>query len=172
MLFRSQLGRPTEGLPALEDRRLHLASVLFAERPRAVMGVAQRHVVLGLDRAQARLELGPPAFGRAAFDEGGGTVASDLFVTYVRAGDNLGRLAAGKSEEIKALQPAIQEGREDVLEKYKTKRAMEVLTSKTGEQVEQEESRADQRALDDLTSQRYRGSKRYRGSNGSGDEPQ
>ena len=102
----------------------------------------------------------------AAFDEGDGTVPSDLFVTYVRAGDNLGRLAAGKADDIEALQPAIQEGREDVLEKYKTKRAMEVLTSKTGEQVDQEELRADQRALDELTSQRYRG------SNGNGDEPQ
>ena len=84
----------------------------------------------------------------------------------MRAGDNLGRLAAGKADDIEALQPAIQEGREDVLEKYKTKRAMEVLTSKTGEQVDQEELRADQRALDELTSQRYRG------SNGNGDEPQ
>lgn len=101
-----------------------------------------------------------------AFDEGGGTVAGDVFVGYVQAGERLGRLADGKSEEIEALQPAIQQHREDVLTKYKTKRAMEVLTSKTGERVEREEQRAEQRTLDELTSQRYRR------SNGSGDEPQ
>ena len=101
-----------------------------------------------------------------AFDEGGGTVPSNVFVTYVQAGERLGRLADGMSDEIEAMQPAIKAGREDVLEKYKTKRVMEVLTSKIGERVVQEEMRAEQRTLDELTSQRYRR------PNGSGDEPQ
>ncbi|MAF11945.1 hypothetical protein CMK11_15975 [Candidatus Poribacteria bacterium] len=100
-----------------------------------------------------------------AFD-GDGTVSSDVFVTYVKTGESLGRLADGKATEIEALQPTIQVRREDVLEKYKTKRAMEILTSKTGERVEEEGRRAEQRTLDELTSQRYRG------PNGSGDEPQ
>ena len=92
-----------------------------------------------------------------AFDDEGGTVRSDVLVTYVRAGESLGRLAEGKSGEIEALQPTIQKRREDVLDKYKTKRAMEILTAKTGERVQHEEVRGEQRTLDELTSQRYRG---------------
>ncbi len=92
-----------------------------------------------------------------AFDNEGGTVPSDVFMTYVRAGESLGRLAEGKAGEIEALQPAIQERREDVLDKYKTKRAMEILTAKTGERVQHEELRGEQRTLDELTSQRHRG---------------
>ena len=100
------------------------------------------------------------------FDDGDGTVSSDVFVTYVKTGESLGHLADGRATEIEALQPTIQVHREDVLEKYKTKRAMEILTSKTGERVEEEDRRAEQRTSDELTSQRHRG------PNGSGDEPQ
>jgi len=92
-----------------------------------------------------------------AFDDEGGTVPSNVLQTYVRAGESLSRLAAGRDGEIEALQPTIRERRADVLEKYKTKRAMEVLTAKTGDRVQHEELRGEQRTLDELTSQRYRG---------------
>jgi len=85
----------------------------------------------------------------------GATSSSDL-IPYIRRMIALDALAEQKGLEIESLQPRIQQNRREVLVRHKSKRAMEILTTKARQLVGVEQIHAEQRELDDRTSQGFR----------------
>ncbi|MDA1190303.1 MAG: flagellar FliJ family protein [Candidatus Poribacteria bacterium] len=88
-------------------------------------------------------------------DDIGNGVRSESLIPYVNRIDAMKAMVREKDVEIEAMQPRIQEGREEVILRYRARRAMEILTNKARENVLREELRDEQRNLDDQTSQRF-----------------
>ena len=120
-----------------------LAAVLNVEE-----GLKQERATLKDAEERSRSAL------RNHLDEQGAT-SSTVLIPYVHRMIALDALAERKCLEIESLQPRIQQSRHEVLVRHKSKRAMEVLTSKARELVGIERMRAEQRELDDRTSQRF-----------------
>lgn len=90
----------------------------------------------------------------ARFDDAA-SVRGDELQMFAQQMERLSQLIRSKEREMEALQPSIRQRREEVVNRYKARRSMEILTDKTRERVEHEELRQEQASLDDITSQRF-----------------
>ncbi|MBM3215093.1 hypothetical protein FJZ36_09285 [Candidatus Poribacteria bacterium] len=97
------------------------------------------------------------------FDDPTERVMSDDLALCARRMNALTGQIRETEKEIEALQPPITAGREEVLARYKARRAMEILRDTTRGNVAHEELRQEQVQIDDITVQRFR---RNNGSNG------